>query len=95
MEKSEPVDLEKLQVNLYVENSGSMDGYMHDGYAFKDAVFGYMTSINKFVGDTKFYYINSKILPNNISLENLSQSFDVELFAKPAETEVPPTWLLF
>ena len=80
--KSEPVDLEKLQVNLYVENSGSMDGYMHDGYAFKDAVFGYMTSINKFVGDTKFYYINSKILPNNISLENLSQSFDVGAFRK-------------
>ena len=73
-------DLEKCVVNLYVENSGSMDGYMHDGFEFKDAVFGYITGVNRYVKDTRFFYINSKIVPNNIPLENLSVSFSADAF---------------
>lgn len=73
-------DLEKCVVNLYVENSGSMDGYMHDGFEFKDAVFGYTTGVDRYVKDTRFFYINSKIVPNNIPLENLSGSFSVDAF---------------
>lgn len=78
--KSDAKDLDEVQVNLYVENSGSMDGFMHDGFAFKDAVFGYITSINRFVKNTNFFYINSKIIPNSTPLENLSQSFDADAF---------------
>lgn len=73
-------NLEKCVVNLYVENSGSMDGYMHDGFEFKDAVFGYITGVNRYVKDTRFFYINSKIVPNNIPLENLSGSFSADAF---------------
>lgn len=73
-------DLEKCVVNLYVENSGSMYGYMHDGFEFKDAVFGYITGVNRYVKDTRFFYINSKIVPNNIPLENLSGSFSADAF---------------
>ena len=71
-------DLEKCVVNLYVENSGSMDGYMHDGFEFKDAVFGYITGADRYVKDTRFFYINSKIVPNNVPLENLSGSFSAD-----------------
>ena len=39
-ELSDPVDLPAANVNLYIENSGSMEGYMRDGSSFKDAVFG-------------------------------------------------------
>ncbi len=77
---SKTEDLEKCVVNLYVENSGSMDGYMHDGFEFKDAVFGYITGVDRYVKDTRFFYINSKIVPNNIPLENLSGSFSVDAF---------------
>ncbi len=77
---SKTEDLEKCVVNLYVENSGSMDGYMHDGFEFKDAVFGYITGVNRYVKDTRFFYINSKVVPNNIPLENLSGSFSVDAF---------------
>ena len=73
-------NLEKCVVNLYVENSGSMDSYMHDGFEFKDAVFGYITGVNRYVKDTRFFYINSKIVPNNIPLENLSGSFSADAF---------------
>ena len=65
---------------MYVENSGSMDSYMHDGFEFKDAVFGYITGVNRYVKDTRFFYINSKIVPNNIPLENLSGSFSADAF---------------
>ena len=77
---SKTEDLEKCVVNLYVENSGRMDGYMHDGFEFKDAVFGYITGVDRYVKDTRFFYINSKIVPNNIPLENLSGSFSVDAF---------------
>ena len=80
--ESEPVDLSRVNVNLYVENSGSMDGFMHDGYSFKDAVFGYITSLNKYVGKTGFYYVNSRVVPNDIPLEKLSMSFNTDFFRK-------------
>ncbi len=79
-DSGEKENLEECKVNLYVENSGSMEGYMHDGFEFKDAVFGYVTAINKYVDDTRFFYINSKIVPNRISLENLTGSFDAAAF---------------
>ena len=61
-DSGEKENLEECKVNLYVENSGSMEGYMHDGFEFKDAVFGYVTEINKYVDDTRFFYIKSKIV---------------------------------
>lgn len=75
-------ELSKAKVSLYIENSGSMDGYMIDGSSFKDAVFGYITAVNKYVGKTEFYFINTSILPDRIPLEDLYRSFNVASFSK-------------
>lgn len=79
-ELSDPVDLPAANVNLYIENSGSMEGYMRDGSSFKDAVFGYITEINKYVGKTRFYFVNSRILENNIPLDRLNETLSVGQF---------------
>ena len=38
-----PISNQKPVLNVYIENSGSMDGYMCDGSQLKDAVFDYVS----------------------------------------------------
>lgn len=49
-----------LTLKVYLENSGSMDGYMCDGSDLKDAIFDYVSSLNRMSKTTELYYINSK-----------------------------------
>ena len=72
--------LENATLNLYIENSGSMDGYTCQGAEFKDAIKGYVSSLESEFGDVGLYYINSDIIPisNDIKqfINNLTpQSF--------------------
>lgn len=50
-------------VKVFIENSGSMDGYMCDGSQLKDAVYDYISDINRVSARTEFYYINSLEIP--------------------------------
>lgn len=52
--------INNLSINVYMENSGSMDGYMCDGSDLKDAVFDYVSELNRVSSHTGLYYINSK-----------------------------------
>ena len=37
------------QIKVYIENSGSMDGYMGDGSQLKDAVYSYVSSLASYI----------------------------------------------
>lgn len=68
--KSKPV------LNVYIENSGSMDGYVDGGVTeFEDAIHNYLVDIelSKVTDSLNLYYINSKIIP---------QGSDVSAFIK-------------
>lgn len=79
-----PIQTESVQslanstLNVYIENSGSMDGYMCQGSEFRDAIKGYVSSLETEFGQIGLYYINSKIIPisNNVKLfiNNLTPS---------------------
>lgn len=56
-------------LNVYIENSGSMDGYMCDGSQLKDAVYDYVSELNRYTESTNLYYINTEIIPFNGPLE--------------------------
>jgi hypothetical protein len=77
-------------VNVYIENSGSMDGYVNGDTEFKQAVFGYLGRIKMSgIFDTlNLYYINSIILPqgtvirdsNTIIMQDFVQKLDPTSF---------------
>ncbi len=60
-----PCDLPdcKPTIKVFMENSGSMDGYMAEGSKLKDAVFSYITDLMSLSDTIELNYINSKIIP--------------------------------
>lgn len=75
-------DIARAEADFYIENSGSMDGFMHDGAELKDAVFGYATAMSKYVSRTRLYYTNSRIIPVSVPMERLSRALNVESFRR-------------
>lgn len=49
------------KIKLYVENSGSMNGYMFDGSELKDAVYSYVSGLSTHSDTTELYFVNSDI----------------------------------
>ena len=56
-----PVNV-KPTLKVYMENSGSMDGYMCDGAELKDDVYSYVSALNGYVDTTELHYINTQIV---------------------------------
>ena len=54
-----------IKLKVYLENSGSMDGFMVNGSEFKDAVFDFISAIDAcgVVDTTELYFINSQLIP--------------------------------
>ncbi len=73
---------DSIELNVYVENSGSMDGYMCDGSNLKDAVFDYVSDLKGKSDTINLYYINSQIIPCNETLEDYIQNLNALSFAK-------------
>lgn len=65
--------IDSVELNVYVENSGSMDGYMCPGSNLKDAVFDYVSSLDKECSKTSLFYINSRIVAREQSLADYIQ----------------------
>ncbi len=63
-----PIKTMKPILRVYIENSGSMDGYMCDGSQLKDAIFDYVSDLKGLSDETELYYINSNIIPFEDSL---------------------------
>ncbi len=56
-------EIEKPLLRVYIENSGSMDGFMCDGSELKDAIYGYISRLSSFSDSIELNYINSQIIP--------------------------------
>lgn len=76
------IEESRPELNVYIENSGSMDGYMCEGSEFKDAVYDYVSSLSSYSSSTKLNYINSNIIPFNGSVRNFIWSLTPATFAK-------------
>ena len=65
IEQPDKMPVLKPVVNVYLENSGSMDGYVKGVTDFKHAVYSYLSDVKiAGVADTiNLFYINSKIIP--------------------------------
>lgn len=82
--KNSPVysDIPNFSVDVYIENSGSMNGYMVDGSELRDAVYSYLTALNSYVDTMKLNYINSQIINLDISLGDLISKLTPAAFSK-------------
>lgn len=63
------VIIPKSKYNVYIENSGSMNGYVSIGSDFKNAVLGLITDLkSKNITDSiSIFYINNEICPRQIN----------------------------
>lgn len=73
---------DSIILNVYLENSGSMDAYMCSGSNLKDAVFDYVSDLNKNTDTCNLYYINSQLIPCRVSLESYIKNLTPTSFAK-------------
>lgn len=69
-------------LNVFIENSGSMDGYMCDGSEFKDAVYSYVNNLNRYADTTKLFFINSNIIPYNNELSGFVKDLNPQSFRR-------------
>lgn len=73
---------DSMVLKVYVENSGSMDGYMCDGSNLKDAVFDYISELEREASSCSLYYINSQIIPCDEDVEAYIKNLTPSAFAK-------------
>jgi len=70
------------KVKLYVENSGSMDGYVFAGSEFKDAVYSYISGLSTHSDTTELYFVNSDIYNEKKPLQNAVYDMSPSYFHK-------------
>lgn len=65
-------ELEAFHVNVYMENSGSMNGYVDAGRTdFQHNVFNYLDDVQQWLGSTlNLFFINSRIIPKGERLDD-------------------------
>lgn len=70
----------KPKLKVFLENSGSMDGYMCDGSQLKDAIYDYISELNRLSDTTELYFINSKIIPYSGKLQSFVKNMTPATF---------------
>lgn len=70
------------KIKLYIENSGSMDGYMFNGSELKDAVFSYVSGLSTHSDTTELFFVNSNIYQANAPLQNVIYAMSPAMFHK-------------
>lgn len=70
----------KPTLKVFLENSGSMDGYMCEGSNLKEAVFDYLSDLNGLVSKVELNYINSTVIPFSGSLEKYIKTLNPTTF---------------
>lgn len=75
-----PDKIDKPLLKVYIENSGSMDGYMCDGAELKDAIYGYISKLKSFSDSTELNYINSQIIPYKKELKSFVKDLNPSSF---------------
>lgn len=69
-----------IRAKVFIENSGSMDGYMCGGSEFKDAVYSYLTAVNNNVDTLELNYVNSEFIPLSFPLSDLVEHLNPASF---------------
>lgn len=72
---------DSIELKVYVENSGSMNAYMCAGSNLKDAVFDYVSDLNRLATSCSLNYINSKIIPYDGELKSFIKDLTPAKFA--------------
>ncbi|MDE6026949.1 MAG: hypothetical protein K2G23_02625 [Muribaculaceae bacterium] len=67
-------------LDVFIENSGSMDGYMCSGSQLKDAVYDYVSDLNRSTDTTRLYYINSQVIPYHDNLQSYIKDLNPSKF---------------
>lgn len=76
VQKTKPI------INVYIENSGSMDGYVKGVTEFEQAVYSYLSDI-KIAGLTdslNLYYINSQVIPQGSDIADFIEKLEPTTF---------------
>ena len=68
------------KIKLYVENSGSMDGYMFNGSELKDAVYSYISGLQTHTDTTELYFVNSDVYSEKASLHEVIYAMSPSTF---------------
>ena len=68
--RNSTIDKTPPTIKVFLENSGSMDGYMCDGSQLKDAMYAYLSDLKLCSSSLELNYINSKIIPFNGGLDS-------------------------
>ena len=80
-----PVSNHSLQeINVYLENSGSMDGYVKGNTGFEQSIYAYLTElqIRKLVDTLNLNYINSQVIPLGHDVEKFIHNIEPADFRK-------------
>ena len=79
---SSPADRIKPVVNVYIENSGSMDGYVKGVTEFEISIYSYLSDIKiaEIADSLNLFYINSKTIPQGSDIEDFIQKLEPSTF---------------
>ena len=68
-DSTENVANTKGSYNIYIENSGSMNGYVTSGSEFKNAILGFITDLKSkdIARSVNIYYINNTVCPQKLN----------------------------
>ena len=71
-------------VNVYLENSGSMDGYVKGNTGFEQSIYAYLTElqISKIVDSLNLNYVNSRMIPLGNDVEKFIHNIEPIDFRK-------------
>ena len=69
-----------LVLQVFLENSGSMNGYMIAGSEFKDAVYDLASALSSRCDTTELFFVNSMISMYSQSLESFVRDMSPQLF---------------
>lgn len=79
---TQDISKDSIELKVYVENSGSMDAYMCAGSNLKDAVFDYISDLNRYSTSCSLNYINTKVIPYKGDLRSFIKDLTPASFAK-------------
>jgi hypothetical protein len=81
---SQPVNhpQDKIDLNVYLENSGSMDGYVYGTTDFESSVYSYLSELEDldFINKKQLNYINSEVLPQPDNLRSFIENLEPSTF---------------
>jgi hypothetical protein len=76
------VEVVNPTVNVYIENSGSMDGYVKGTTEFELTVYNYLSDIkiSEIIDTLNLYYINSEIIPQGSDIADFIEKLEPSSF---------------